>query len=79
MPDEKLLYQVCPSCGGDKKFDQNVDNPNANDPVEWVEVDCTRCDANGMIPFGELSDDLITILTDMQSPLADIKEKTDEL
>ena len=79
MPDEKLLYRVCPSCGGDKKIDQGSATQAAGAPIEWVEVDCTRCDVNGMIPFGELSDDLITILTDMQSTLADIKEKTDGL
>ena len=79
MPDEKLLYQVCPSCGGDKKVDQNAASHEAGAPTEWVEKDCTRCDANGMIPFGELSVDLITIFTDMQSTLADIKEKTDGL
>lgn len=75
MADEKVLYQICPSCGGDKLVDINVDNPNANDPIEWIEVECTRCNDDGMIPFGELNIDLITILADIKNVIDDIWEK----
>ena len=69
MPEheDQYLYQVCPSCGGDKIIDQTAAAHESGDPVEWVEVECTRCDPNGMIIFGELNNTLIDRIQDTQT------------
>ncbi len=79
MANHNLLYRICPSCGGDRIVDQTGNQDPNGGPTEWVEKECTRCDENGMIPFGELSSDLISMFTDMQQDIADIKEKVGEL
>ena len=79
MSDEKRIVKVCPGCGGDGLTVKNQALRDPGDQDVFEEEPCAKCGATGFLPFGELNDDLITMLTDMQETLADIKEKVDEL
>ncbi len=69
MSDECVVYRLCPHCGGDHIIDINVDNPNANDPIEWTQIECPYCLPNGMLAFGQINDGLVTIIQDTELKL----------
>ena len=69
----KEIKRKCQACGG---VGQET-NPVGNPPT-MVMADCIVCSGIGFISYGELSDDLIDLLTDMKDKINDIFEKVNE-
>lgn len=70
----KAIKAVCHACGGAGQ----LTNPVGYPPV-LVEKDCEACLGDGFRVHGELSDDLIDLLQDMNDKINDIFEKLNEV
>jgi hypothetical protein len=79
MPDEKVIHQDCPACGGTGEIYENPDSQAHGGSGPLNPEPCLRCGATGHLVFGRLDDDLITFLQDILDKVNDIKEKVDTL
>ena len=70
----KEITKNCDACGG-----LGYESGMSGTPPTPVQTDCTKCDGLGILPHGQLSDDLIDMLEDMNDKINDIKEKIDEI
>ena len=69
----KVINIVCYACGGAGQETNPV-----GDPPVMVEKDCPVCSGSGVRVSGQLSDDLIDFLKDMNDKINDIFEKVNE-
>jgi hypothetical protein len=70
----KEITKDCDSCGG-----LGYESGESGDPPESTQTECSKCAGTGILPHGQLSDDLIDMLNDMNNKIDDIKEKIDEM
>ena len=70
----KEITKGCDSCGG-----LGYELGELGDPPESVQTECKKCAGTGVLPHGQLSNDLIDMLNDMNDKINDIKEKVDEI
>lgn len=68
----KELTKKCDSCGGTGS--NTGEKPGNGEPFPY-EIQCQKCEGGGNISIGELSDNLIDFLNDMNNKINDIFEK----
>lgn len=69
----KEITKSCDSCGG-----LGYESGESVDPPGPVQTECKKCAGTGILPHGQLSDDLIDMLNDMNNKINDIFEKVNE-